>query len=245
MSDNFAGGASGSQPKGGFMRFWPLAILVLGFIAFFALGLQRYMTLDTLRDNRASLSQWVAAHLVLAIVIYIAAYALMAAFSLPGGLVATLTGGFLFGTWLGGGATVIGATIGASILFIAARTAFADLLRGKAGSAIARMEAGFKENAFSYLLFLRLVPVFPFWLVNLAPAFLGVSLRTFVSATLIGIIPGTFVFASIGNGLGAIFDAGGKPDFGLLRQPQIIGPLIALALLSLLPVLYRRFRRAP
>ena len=227
------------------MRFWPLAVLALGFILFFVFGLQHYATLDTLRDNRASLSQWVAANLVLAILIYIAAYALMAAFSLPGALVATLTGGFLFGTWLGGAATVIGATIGASILFIAARTAFADLLRGKAGSAIARMEAGFKENAFSYLLFFRLVPVFPFWLVNLAPAFLGVNLRTFVSATFLGIIPGTFVFVSIGNGLGAIFDAGGKPDLGLLRQPQIIGPIIALAHLSLVPVLYRRFRRAP
>lgn len=244
MSDNSGGGAPKAASKGGFMRFWPLALLVAGFGLFFALGLQHYATLDTLRDNRAALSQWVAAHLVLALLIYIATYALMAAFSLPGALVATLTGGFLFGTWAGGGATVIGATIGASVLFVAARTAFADLLRGKAGSAIARMEAGFKENAFSYLLFLRLVPAFPFWLVNLAPAFLGVPLRTFVAATFLGIIPGTFVFASIGNGLGAIFDAGGTPDFGLLRQPQIIGPLIALALLSLLPVLYRRFRRA-
>ncbi len=169
----------------------------------------------------------------------------MAAFSLPGGLVATLTGGFLFGTWLGGAATVIGATVGASILFLAAKTAFADLLRDKAGPAIARMEEGFRQNAFSYLLFLRLVPVFPFWLVNLAPAFLGVTLRTFIGATFLGIIPGTFVFASLGNGLGAIFDAGGTPDLHLLRQPQIVGPLIALAVLSLLPVFIRRFRRAP
>lgn len=234
-----------AKPKGGVARFWPLAVLALGFVLFFVFDLQRYVTLDTLRDNRVSLSQWVAANLVLAVLIYIAAYALMAAFSLPGGLIATLTGGFLFGTWLGGAATVIGATMGASILFIAARTAFADLLRSKAGGAVARMEEGFKKNAFSYLLFLRLVPAFPFWLVNLAPAFLGVSLKTFVVATFIGIIPGTFVFASLGNGLGAIFDAGGTPDLGLLRQPQVIGPLLALAVLSLLPVLYRRFRRAP
>ncbi|MDO8290338.1 MAG: TVP38/TMEM64 family protein [Parvibaculum sp.] len=234
-----------AKPTGGAARFWPLAVLALGFVLFFVFDLQRFVTLDTLRDNRTDLSQWVAANLILAILIYIAAYALMAAFSLPGALVATLTGGFLFGTWLGGAATVIGATIGASILFIAARTALADLLRSKAGGAIARMEEGFKKNAFSYLLFLRLVPAFPFWLVNLAPAFLGVSLRTFVTATFLGIIPGTFVFASLGNGLGAIFDAGGTPDLGLLRQPQVIGPLLALAALSLLPILYRRFRRAP
>lgn len=226
----------------GWTRFWPLAVLVLGFALFFAFDLQRYATLDTLRDNRLALSQWVAAHYALAIVIFIVAYTLMAAFSLPGALAATLTGGFLFGTWVGGLATVVGATLGATILFIAARTAFADLLRGKAGSALARMEEGFRKNAFSYLLFLRLVPVFPFWLVNLAPAFLGVTLRTFVIATFFGIIPGTFVFASLGNGLGAIFDAGGTPDLSLLRKPEVIGPLLALAALSLVPVLYRRFR---
>lgn len=223
-------------------RLWPLAVLVLGFVLFFAFDLQRFVTLDTLRDNRATLSDWVAAHYVSAIFIYMAAYALMAALSLPGGLIATITGGFLFGTLVGGLATVLGATMGATLLFIAARTAFADLLRSKAGSAIARMEEGFAKNAFSYLLFLRLVPVFPFWLVNLAPAFLGVRPSTFVGATFVGIIPGTFVFASLGAGLGVVFDAGGTPDLHLLSQPKVIGPLLALAALSLLPVLYRHFR---
>ncbi|HEY4342929.1 MAG TPA: TVP38/TMEM64 family protein [Parvibaculum sp.] len=225
-------------------RFWPLGLLALGLIAFFALGLNRYATLDTLRDNREALSGWVAAHKALAVLIYVGAYALMVAFSLPGALVATLTGGFLFGTILGGLATVIAATIGATILFIAAKTAFGDLLRARAGPAIKRMEEGFRENAFSYLLVLRLVPLFPFFLVNLAPAFLGVTLRVFVAATFIGIIPGTFVFASLGNGLGAVFDAGRKPDLGLIKEPQVILPLLALAALALVPVLYRRLRRA-
>ncbi|MFZ3034707.1 MAG: VTT domain-containing protein [Parvibaculum sp.] len=225
-------------------RFWPLAVLALGFALFFAFDLQRFVTLDTLRDNRAALSDWVAAHYLAAIFIYMAAYAVMAALSLPGGLVATITGGFLFGTLVGGLATVVGATVGATILFIAASTAFADLLRAKAGSAIARMEEGFAKNAFSYLLFLRLVPVFPFWLVNLAPAFLGVTPSTFMGATFVGIIPGTFVFASLGAGLGVVFDAGGTPDLHLLSQPKVIGPLLALAALSLLPVLYRHFRSA-
>ena len=211
---------------------------------FFALGLDRYATLDTLRDNREALSAWVAANKGLAILVYVGAYAAMVAFSLPGALAATLTGGFLFGTVLGGAATVIAATVGATILFIAARTAFGDLLRAKAGPAIKRMEAGFRENAFSYLLVLRLVPLFPFFLVNLAPAFLGVTLPTFVAATFIGIVPGTFVFASLGNGLGAVFDAGRTPDLGLIKEPQVILPLLALAVLALVPVFYRRIRRA-
>lgn len=229
--------------KKGLARFWPLGLLVLGLILFFAFGLNRYATLDTLRDNREALGQWVAAHKALAVLIYIAAYAAMVAFSLPGALVATLTGGFLFGTLLGGTATVFAATIGATVLFIAAKTAFGDLLRAKAGPAIKRMEEGFRENAFSYLLVLRLVPLFPFFLVNLAPAFLGVKLRTFIAATFIGIIPGTFVFASLGNGLGAVFDAGRTPDLGLIKEPQVILPLLALAALALVPVLYRRLRR--
>jgi len=224
-------------------RLWPLAVLALGFGLFFALGLHRYVTLDTLRDNRQALAEWVAANRLWALLVYMALYALMVAFSLPGALIATLTGGFLFGTILGGTATVIAATAGATVLFIAAKSALGDLLRAKAGSAVARMEEGFRANAFSYLLFLRLVPAFPFVLVNLAPAFLGVRLSTFIAATFIGIIPGTFVFASLGAGLGAVFDRGESPNLGLIFEPQVILPILALALLSLLPALYRRLRK--
>ncbi|MFZ2467986.1 MAG: VTT domain-containing protein, partial [Parvibaculum sedimenti] len=144
---------------------------------------------------------------------------------------------------LGGAATVVAATAGATVLFIAAKSALGDLLRAKAGSAVARMEEGFRANAFSYLLFLRLVPAFPFWLVNLAPAFLGVRLSTFVGATFIGIVPGTFVFASLGAGLGAVFERGEEPNLGLIFEPRVILPILALALLSLVPALYRRFRK--
>ena len=105
------------------------------------------------------------------------------------------------------------------------------------------MEAGFQKNAFSYLMVLRLVPLFPFFLVNLAPAFLGVKLRTFMVATFFGIIPGTFVFASVGNGLGAIFDEGGEPNLGIIFQPEVLGPILALAALSLVPVIYKRFSK--
>lgn len=224
-------------------RLWPLAVLAAGLALFLALGLDRYVSLDALRENRQSLSEWVAAHRLLAMLVYMGLYAAMVAFSVPGALVATLTGGFLFGTLMGGTLTVIAATLGATIVFAAAKSALGDLLRAKAGSALQRMEEGFRENAFSYLLVLRLVPIFPFFLVNLAPAFLGVGLPTFIAATFIGIIPGTFVFASLGNGLGAVFDAGRSPDLGLIFEPQIIGPILALAALALLPVIYRRFRR--
>jgi uncharacterized membrane protein YdjX (TVP38/TMEM64 family) len=227
-------------PKRAFSRFLPLAVLVAGLGAFFALGLDRYVTLDTLRDNRQLLSGWVAENWALAAVIYVIAYIAMVAFSLPGGLVATLTGGFLFGTLFGGLLTIFGATIGATAIFLAAKTALGDVLRAKAGPGLRRIEQGFGENAFSYMLVLRLVPLFPFFLVNLAPAFLGVPLRTYVIATFFGIMPATFVFASLGNGLGSVFDAGREPDLGLIMEPQIIGPILALALLALVPVIYRR-----
>ncbi|MDO9126356.1 TVP38/TMEM64 family protein [Parvibaculum sp.] len=222
-------------------RLLPLIVLAAGLAAFFALGLHRYLTLDTLRDNRQALAGWVADHWLLAALAYVGAYIAIVAFSLPAALVATLTGGFLFGTVFGGLLTVIGATIGATLLFLAARTALGDMLRAKAGPKLRKLEEGFGENAFSYMLVLRLVPLFPFFLVNLAPAFLGVPLRTYVAATFLGILPGTFVYASLGNGLGAIFEAGRDPDLGLIFQPQVIGPILALALLALVPVVYRRF----
>lgn len=237
--------APNDRRPGALRRFLPLLILAAGLGAFFALGLDRYVTLDTLRDNRQTLSAWVAENWALAAFIYVLAYIAMVAFSLPGGLVATLTGGFLFGTIFGGVLTVFGATVGATAIFLAAKTALGETLREKAGPKLRKLEDGFGKNAFSYMLVLRLVPVFPFFLVNLAPAFLGVPLRTYVVATFLGIIPGTFVFASLGNGLGAIFDAGRDPDLGLIFEPEILGPILALALLALLPVVYRRFASAP
>ncbi len=221
-------------------RLWPLAVLAAGFIAFFALGLNDYVTLDTLRDNREALQKLVAENVVLAAAIYMLVYTVMVAFSLPGALIATLTGGFLFGTLLGGFYTVFAATAGATVVFLAAKTALGDLLLARAGPGIQKMEAGFQKNAFSYLMVLRLVPLFPFFLVNLAPAFLGVKLRTYVAATFLGIIPGTFVFASVGNGLGAIFDRGGTPDLGIIFEPEILLPILALAALALIPVVYKR-----
>jgi uncharacterized membrane protein YdjX (TVP38/TMEM64 family) len=223
-------------------RFIPLIVLVAGLVAFFALGLDRYVKFATLCHHRDALVAWVADNPLLAPVVYILAYAAMVAFSLPGGVLATILGGFLFGTVAGTGYVVVGATAGATLLFLAARTALGAALRARAGPALKRMEAGFHKNALSYLLVLRLVPIFPFWLVNLVPAFLNVPLRVYVLGTFLGIIPGTAVFASIGTGLGALLADCRKPDFGVVFQPMILLPLVGLAVLALLPVLFRRWR---
>lgn len=223
-------------------RLVPLVILIAGLAAFFALGLEKYFTLEVLREHRGTLQAFVADNGILAAVAFALFYAVVVAFSLPGGAVMTLAAGFLFGTVGGGLIVVVGATAGATVLFLVARTAVGDLLRAKAGPFLARMEDGFRENALSYLLFLRLVPVFPFWLVNLVPAFLGVPTLTYVIGTFFGIIPGTFVFASVGNGLGAVLDAGQDPDLGIIFKPEILGPLVALALISLLPIAYKKYQ---
>lgn len=224
-------------------RIIPLAVLVAGLVLFFALDLGRFVTFDALREHRGTLQIFVLENGLLAALGFGLFYAVVVAFSLPGGLVMTLTAGFLFGTVGGGLIVVVGATIGATVLFLTARFALGDLLQAKAGPFLSKMEAGFRENALSYLLVLRLIPLFPFWLVNLVPAFLGVRTITYVIGTFFGIIPGTFVFASVGNGLGALLDAGENPNAGeIIFQPAVLGPLVALALLSLLPVVYKKYQ---
>jgi uncharacterized membrane protein YdjX (TVP38/TMEM64 family) len=232
-----------SETKGqSFRRFAPVLVLAAGLAVFFAFGFNRYVSFEALQENREWLRAQVEANEVLAAVVLIAVYAVVIAFSLPAGAVLTIAAGFLFGTIVAASCVVLGATLGATAVFLAARTAFADLLRAKAGAGMRRMEAGFRENAWNYLLVLRLIPIFPFWLVNLVPAFLGVSLRTYVTATFIGIIPGTVVYAGLGNGLGAIFEAGETPDLGIIFNPEILLPILALAVLAVLPVVYKKMK---
>ncbi len=220
-------------------RLLPLIILAVGLISFFALGLNNYFTFDALRENRDALIQWVDNYGALAVFTFIFCYTIIIAFSLPGGALMSIAGGFLFGIV----ATlyiVVGATAGATILFLAAKTALGDTLRARTDGFIKKMEEGFRKNAFSYLLFLRLIPTFPFWLVNLVPAFLGVPLKAYVTATFIGIIPGAIVYASVGNGLGAAFDTGQSPNLGIIFRLEILLPIVGLALLALVPVIFSR-----
>lgn len=223
-------------------RLIPIAVLISGLIAFFAFGLDEYVTLSALKENRQLVADWVKGAGILAYIAYIGVYATATAFSLPAAGIITIAGGFLFGPWLGGALSVVGATVGATVLFLAARYAFADLLRQRVGASVRKMEEGFRENALSYLLFLRLIPVFPFFIVNLVPAFLGVGLGTFVIATFIGIIPGSIVFASLGDGFSAVVEKGGDIDLGIIFEPRFLLPIIGLAILSLMPVLYKKLK---
>jgi len=225
------------------IRFAPLLVLVCGTVAFIAMGYHRYISFEQLRQHHEALAGWIKARGILAPVLFGVAYAVMTAFSIPGGAVATIVGGFFFGLITGSIAVILGATVGATILFLAAQTAIGGFLRRKSHGWLKRMEAGFREDAFSYLLVLRLIPLFPFWLVNLVPAFLGVPLRTFVIATFVGIIPGSVVYVSLGNGIGALLKSGGTPDFGIIFQPEILLPLIGMAILALLPVVYKKRQR--
>ena len=228
-------------------RLAPLGLLGAAAAAFFALGLHRLVSFEALREHHGALTAFVAERGWLAAAVFAAAYAAMAAASLPGGLVLTVTGGLLFGAWLGTLLTVVGATLGASVLFLIARSALGGGLRARAGGAVERLAEGFREGAFSYLLVLRLVPLFPFFVVNLATAFLGVRLRTYVLATIIGIVLGTFVSAGVGAGLGSVFARGGTFTTAGVLTPQILTALVGLALLSLAPVAHKRFKagRAP
>lgn len=222
-------------------RLLPLLIVVGLIVLAFALDLDEQLSFESLRANRAALLALVAERPALAALGFVAIYATAVALSLPGALILTLAGGFLFGTVLATVLVVVGATLGACAIFLIARSALGDLLRAKAGPWLGRMEAGFRRDALSYLLVLRLIPIFPFWLVNLVPAFLGVPLSTFALATFVGIIPGSLVYASVGAGLGAVFEQGGTPDLGIILQPEILLPLAGLALLALAPVAYKRW----
>jgi uncharacterized membrane protein YdjX (TVP38/TMEM64 family) len=224
-------------------RLAPLALLLGGLTVFFGLDLDQYLRFDVLRDNRDLLLSLVEQYGLLASFAYMAIYALVVAFSLPGGAVLSITGGFLFGAVWGTGHIVISATLGATLLFLIAKTSVGDPLRAKAGPWLQKMQAGFQENALSYLLVLRLVPPFPFFVVNLVPAFLGVPLSTYVLGTLVGIIPGAFVYASVGAGLGSLFDAGGELSARSILTPQILMALVGLAVLALIPVAYKKRKR--
>jgi uncharacterized membrane protein YdjX (TVP38/TMEM64 family) len=231
------------SPKRGFslVRLLPILLLAAGLAAFFLLGLNKYIDLNTLKQNREVLTAWVAANPIVAPLVFIGIYIAVAAFSLPIATLVSITGGFLFGAIWGTIWIVIGASIGGTLVFLAVKFGLSDALAARAGEAVKRMEQGFRENAFSYLLFLRLVPIFPFFLVNIVAGLLGVSLSTFFIATIVGIIPGAFVYAGVGNGLGAIFDAGGSPDLGIIFKTEVLLPILGLALLSLVPLVYRLF----
>jgi len=225
-------------------RLLPLLVIAAALGFAYAMGWQRLLSWQALGARQAALHASVAADPVWSALAYVALYTVSTAVSFPGAVVITVAGGLLFGTVLGAALTIVGATMGGTVLFLAARSALAPLIARKGGKLLERLRPRLERDGFSYLLALRFLPVFPFWLVNLAAAASGIRLGVFVAATLLGVGPATTVFASIGAGLGTVLAAGGTPDLGLIFSPPVLLPLLGLACLALLPAVWRHWKGA-
>jgi uncharacterized membrane protein YdjX (TVP38/TMEM64 family) len=222
-------------------RLLPLLLLAAASISFLLFGGRHYLTFAALAENSEWLHALVARSSALAAMCFIVGYAGLTALSVPGGAILTIAAGFLFGIWQGLVCAVTGATIGAAVIFLAARAGLGGLPE-RAGPHACRLKAGFADNALNYLLVLRLIPIFPFWLVNLVAALAGMRFGTYVLGTFVGIIPGSLVYVSLGNGMGDLVAASRAPDLSILFHPSVLLPIIGLAVLPLMPVLYKRWR---
>ena len=232
-------------PSRRLLRHVPLAVILLAAVTG-VLAFGDALTFETLSRHRAALLAYRDAHLLLASVCFVAAYAAIVALSIPGATIATLTGGFLFGLFPGVLYNIIGATIGAALVFLAARAGIGADVAGRIaarGGAVARLQEGLRQNQWSALLIMRLVPVVPFFLANLIPAFAGIRLWPFVATTALGILPAGLVFTSVGAGLGEVFARGETPDLGMVFTAPVLGPLLGLAALSALPMMLKVWQR--
>lgn len=229
-----------------YKRLIPLgAIAVVAALGFY---FRDVFSFQTLADNREALIAWRDGSYISAAVIFVLAYIVVVAFSLPGALIMTLAGGFLFGVFPGALFVVFAASIGAIAIFLAAKTGLGDMLHQKlhgasSGGVLSKLEKGLHENEVSYLLLMRLVPAIPFFVANLAPAFLNVKLRNFALTTFFGIMPGSTVYAWVGSGLGEIFERGETPNLGIFFEWQILGPILGLCALSTLPIILKALRK--
>jgi len=233
---------TGPGKSGWAKRIVPVAVLLVVLAVFFASGAHHHTNFETLKENYLDLQGFVESNFLVAALLFVLAYTVSSAASLPVASLLTLLGGFLFGWLLGTVFSVVGATIGATILFTVAHTSFGDALRDKVKPYVGRMEAGFHKNAFSYLLFLRLMPAFPFFVVNLVPAFLGVKTRLFIVTTFIGIIPGSAIYNFIGSGLGDNLASGEEFSLETAINQEIIIGLAGLAIIALAPIIWRKFK---
>jgi uncharacterized membrane protein YdjX (TVP38/TMEM64 family) len=237
MSDDL----TAPRGRGGVPAWAPLLLIVAGIALVFAMGWHRYLSFEQLKAQRAALTAFVAAQPLLAAAGFVATYFVFTLLMIPGALWLTIGAGFLFGLALGSALTVLGATLGATALFLVARTALGAPLRRRAGPFLKRLESGFAENPFSYMLTMRFLPVVPFPVANIAPALLGAKLRDFTIATAAGIVPGTVAYAWIGSGLGAAFDSGQEPNIGAFAR-QLAPAFLALAAVAIAPALVKRLR---
>ncbi len=219
-------------------RWAPLAMIALGLALLYAFDLHHYLSLEALRRYQVNLAELVEERPVFAAAAYMAIYVVAVALSFPGASALTVAGGLMFGYVAGTALALVAATIGATLIFLIARTSLGDFLAARAGPRMQRLRTGFQEEGFFYLLFLRLVPLFPFWLVNLAAALFGMRLVPYVAATAIGILPGTFVLSYFGEGLGGALDSDGR-----VLSTELVVALALLGAMALVPVLVRRWRR--
>ncbi len=218
-----------------------IAVAILG-----AFTLRDYLSFEALSENREMLLAFRDANYLLTVVAFVLIYTVIVAFGLPGATIATLTGGFLFATFPGALFNVTAATIGATLIFLAARWGFGDRLGAKlegAEGAVKKIKDGIDENQWSMLFILRLVPAVPFFLANLIPSFLEVPLHRYVISTFFGIIPGAVVYTSVGAGLGDVFARGESPNLGIIFEPQVLLPILGLSILALLPVILKAFKK--
>jgi uncharacterized membrane protein YdjX (TVP38/TMEM64 family) len=227
-------------------RYLPIAAVAAGLAFGYAMGWQRYFSLMFLSESSDTLMAYVDGSPLLAPLAFVVAYALAVTFAFPAASVLTIFAGFLFGWFYGGLLVAFAATFGATMLFLAARSAFGDILRQRVSGRAARLAEGFEENAFGYLLVLRLAPVFPFFVINIAPALFNVPLRVYVAATFLGILPGTFAYAWLGQGVDSVLEAaraaGEEPSVGDLVTIEITLAFVLLALVAAIPTVVKSVR---
>lgn len=240
-------GAMETKSSSGRMkRFAPLGVILCGLALGYYYGLHEFLTFEALIEHRDALKAYVMDNIVIACLVYLLAYTAAVAFSFPAASLLTILGGFLFGWFLGGTLTAFAATIGASIIFLAARTAMGDFLKKMAGPGVARLADSFEENAFGFLLVLRLAPVFPFFVINIAPALFNVPLRVYVAATFLGILPGTYAYAYLGQGLDSVIlsakEAGRDISLSDLVTTELTIAFAALAVVAAIPFVIKKFR---
>lgn len=238
------------HPAGGARSIWryaPVVLVIAGLVLGYALGLQNYLSLTFLAEQREALRAYVNANFLWSALLFLVVYILAVAFSFPAASVLTIFGGFLFGWLIGGALVAVGATIGASILFLATRSAFGGFLRHRVDGVVKKMADGFRENAFGYLFVIRLAPVFPFFVVNIAAALFDISLGRFFTATLFGILPGTFAYAYLGQGVDSVLVAaqasGREAQISDLVTPEITLAFFALAFVALIPTVVKQIRK--
>lgn len=233
-------------PRTSLPRWLPLAVIAV-IAAIGAFTLKDRLTFEALAENREALIAFRDANYIFSALAYVVIYVAVVAFSLPGATIMTLAGGFLFGLVPGTILTVGAATMGATLIFMAARWGLGDRLAAKMDASegnVKKLKDGLRENELSVLFLMRLVPAIPFFVANLLPAFVGVSLGRYVFTTFFGIMPGTAVYTSVGSGLGEVFARGETPDLSVIFEPHILGPILGLCALALLPILIKAVRNS-